>query len=332
MRKNSHVFVDIDGILWQSSVSFSFHPVSGLTDCIMVDKRRDFGVVLQGNGEVFGWGSNHHGQLSGGVYDSFDVPTQVYKLKDIESVSCGVNFLLALDTGGVVWGCGGNMHKALGSNDDWKIFTPQIVSEDLPSMKMIFAGFEDACGVDTKNRFWAWGKVKGKKTSPHRVKLPFVPRKFVDGPINRRGGKDFFERYALDTEYKLWKRCSTWKEGKYKLEPVPVENVADVSIHIFGTTDAWVTITAIGADGEVAQKKGAEWSIVDLPEPVYKVVDTNYFSSDCTVWTNVPESELVNAEVLEVFVSPLPDGPVWKKVQLPFKVPLDAIANRNVKS
>ena len=69
---------------------------------------------------VFGWGRNDKGQLGLGYTDgsgdgssSVPVPTRL-PVTDVQTVSCGSEFTVAVDTNGKLWSCGWNEHGNLG--------------------------------------------------------------------------------------------------------------------------------------------------------------------------------------------------------------------------
>ena len=74
------VIVDSEGIVWKYNRG-SFESFNELRDCsfLTFSPNRSFGVAVR-NGEVFGWGDNKEGQLSGGAHSRYEIPTQIYKL------------------------------------------------------------------------------------------------------------------------------------------------------------------------------------------------------------------------------------------------------------
>ncbi len=69
----------------------------------------------------YSWGTNDHGQLGIGTFDSQAYPTEIKKLrgKDIQKIAAGASFTLFLDDVGELYGCGNNEDSNLGLGDDF---------------------------------------------------------------------------------------------------------------------------------------------------------------------------------------------------------------------
>lgn len=69
----------------------------------------------------YAWGTNDHGQLGIGTFDSQSFPVEIKKLrgKDITQIAAGASFTLFLSSEGEVYGCGNNEDSNLGLGEDY---------------------------------------------------------------------------------------------------------------------------------------------------------------------------------------------------------------------
>ena len=293
--------VDNAGTLWQSvKPCIYFQKVDEVTDCVMISTRsRLFGVVVKASGELYGWEEN---KCAGPLRN----------IKNISSVHCAGDLILALDKEGVVW----EIRKYMCSIS--KVFF-------LPAMKMIYAGYTDACGVDERGRFWVWGVASfSKNRIPRKVKLPFEPRILADviKDMCNYVAPPVYDRYALDTENRLWRRSSEWKERKFELVHLPIEvkGMTASFERVFGSKPEYKNKFVVwGECGSVVElRENGEWTSIELPEPIFHVIDTAFFSSENTIWTTAEVITSEGTQVIDTFTTPSSFGNEWKKVQLPF--------------
>lgn len=78
-------------------------------------------IVKRSKVSYYAWGTNDHGQLGIGSYDSQPYPTQIKSLrgKDIIKITAGSSFTLFLNSQGQLFGCGNNEDSNLGLGDDF---------------------------------------------------------------------------------------------------------------------------------------------------------------------------------------------------------------------
>ena len=69
----------------------------------------------------YSWGTNDHGQLGIGTFDSQAYPTEIKKLRgmDMKQISAGASFTLFLNSQGELYGCGNNEDSNLGLGEDY---------------------------------------------------------------------------------------------------------------------------------------------------------------------------------------------------------------------
>lgn len=108
---------------------FSKTPVQikGLTDVVSIDANFKNVIALKSDGTVWTWGSNEFGQLgNNSTVSKSAVPVHVSALNDIVSVSSGVNYFIAVDKNGDVWGWGNNTFFQIGNGSSIDSSVPTI--------------------------------------------------------------------------------------------------------------------------------------------------------------------------------------------------------------
>jgi alpha-tubulin suppressor-like RCC1 family protein len=90
-------------------------PVSGIVGAVSVSAGSYFAIARTSDGAIYVWGSNSYGQIGDGSDTSSTVPVAVQGLPpNIVDVKAGVNYSLALDSTGQVWGWGTNAFSQYG--------------------------------------------------------------------------------------------------------------------------------------------------------------------------------------------------------------------------
>jgi len=128
-----------------------------------------YGIALDSDGVVWGWGDNHVGQLGSHSRDNKPVPIQIESLPPIASVFAAGDRVAALTNSGEVWAWGslqgldsGEMISGVDSADVvWgESFYPFMIRPykvPLPEIMAISAGFSHTLALDVEGRVWAWG-------------------------------------------------------------------------------------------------------------------------------------------------------------------------------
>ena len=131
--------------------------IKGLKNITAISAGLRFAIALDRKGQVWGWGSNDDGQLGTKITDGdLIAPKKLSGLKDIVSISAGSDFILAADSSGNVFACGGNTYGVLGKDgegDDGKI-------QRVPSVagaKQVVAGYYNAFAVLADGSVMGWG-------------------------------------------------------------------------------------------------------------------------------------------------------------------------------
>ncbi len=133
--------------------------VSGLTNVTAVAVGYFHSLALRGDGTVWAWGINDHGQLgtgAGGADSS--VPVQVTGLTNVTAISVGVQHNLALKSDGTVyaWGLNNNGQLGNGASGSADSFVPVPVS-GLTNVKAIAAGKFHSLALKMDGAVLAWG-------------------------------------------------------------------------------------------------------------------------------------------------------------------------------
>ncbi|MCM3133646.1 hypothetical protein M3629_12685, partial [Paenibacillus polysaccharolyticus] len=119
-----------------------------------------FHVNLKSDSSVWTWGENSKGQLGDGTNTSKSKAIQISNLKNIKSVYQGMDFVIAIEKNGTVWGWGG---EPINSRKPIKI-TGFANSKDIKiHNRMIYAFKQD----DT---VWGWGDIE---KDSRNSKIPF---------------------------------------------------------------------------------------------------------------------------------------------------------------
>ncbi len=138
--------------------------VSGLSNITAISARRLHSLALDKDGNVWAWGENGSGQLGDGTTNppgsEPSTPVQAQGLTNVQAVSAGGFFSLALDKDGNIWAWGANDAGQLGNGTTSPSDVPvQVIGDGspLPQFTMIAAGFNQALAVDVDGNLWAWG-------------------------------------------------------------------------------------------------------------------------------------------------------------------------------
>ena len=236
-----------------------------LSRCVAMSGSNGGFVVLKENGDVYGYGDNSEGQLSGGASTCANIIRRVYCINNIAQISMGCNFLLCLNTEGVVWGCGGNAHQQLG-NGYARLYTPRPI-EGLPCMRYVFAGGKyTSHAIDLEGKYWRWGEFTGGRIEK------------VGGIFNDKQILQITEEWGanvvlLDANNKLW-RYSYQIDSEPEEMPVPTEFEIIQLVANRHNDPQWTEILDI--DKNVYHKyRKQDWFKVDVGEPIQEIHGNN---------------------------------------------------------
>lgn len=121
-------------------------------------------LALLGNGTVWAWGRNDHGQLGDGTRTDRHVPVQVIGLTDVKRISAGFSTALALRSDGTVWIWGFTANGAAGdgldtnsAGADWNRLIPTQI-RSLDRVTAIAAGANHNMALREDGTVWSWGQ------------------------------------------------------------------------------------------------------------------------------------------------------------------------------
>lgn len=144
-----------------------------LSDIISVVAGENFTLALNSQGDVWGFGSNKNGALGFQSSDTYvRTPIKNPHLNNIQMLSAGSNFSVALDNSGIIWVFG-----TLRENK--KVIPAQASSCDVPIVS-ISCGYYHFLAVDIENQLWGWGITYWDELGL-QIELIIEPQKIVFG-------------------------------------------------------------------------------------------------------------------------------------------------------
>ena len=149
-------------------------PFSGVT---AISAGGNHNLVLKGDGTVWAWGKNYHGQLGNGTTTQSSCPVQVMAspsvpLNGVITIAAESSYLIgnsdfscALKNDGTVWAWGSNSDGQLGNGtSDYSSFSSSpiqvLASPGVPltGVTFIVAGGGHAMALKSDGAVWAWGQ------------------------------------------------------------------------------------------------------------------------------------------------------------------------------
>jgi alpha-tubulin suppressor-like RCC1 family protein len=115
-------------------------------------------IVIDKNGQVWGWGDNYGGQLGDNTIISKRTPVTILGVKKTFcQIAVGGLHTIGLDKNGQVWGWGYNNQGELGDNSIVSKLTPVSILGAKKTFCHIAAGSQYAVGIDKNGQVWGWG-------------------------------------------------------------------------------------------------------------------------------------------------------------------------------
>jgi alpha-tubulin suppressor-like RCC1 family protein len=126
-------------------------------------------VALKGDGTVWAWGYNDHGQLGDGTTTDRWTPVQVKGpggagfLEDVAAIAAGFDHVMALKEDGTVWAWGCNDDGQLGDGTTtWRSTPVQVKGPGgvgfLGDVTAVAAGYGHTAAPKADGTVWAWGR------------------------------------------------------------------------------------------------------------------------------------------------------------------------------
>lgn len=265
-----------------------------ITNAQHIAEGGSFTVVLCADGTAQAWGANHVGQLGdNSTGDDSPVPVEVYGIDNLNKISTGATFSLALKNDGTVWAWGENTNGGCGNGTKVTRFAPvQVYGPDsisfLDEVIDIAAGNQVGIALKADGTVWSWGATihgcagdGGSMGISHLYPVQVVGLDgvgFLEDVIQIEASN--YSVYALKSDGTVW----AWGENVEKqlgdgteinrLTPIQIPGLTDIENITAGTSCAY----AIKSDGTVwgwgandYGKLGTGASDLTYPTPVQMV-------------------------------------------------------------
>lgn len=120
-----------------------------------VERGKNFNLVLDTEGNVWGFGSNTNKPM-GGTAGKYKVPTKISDISDVKQITAGDGFSIFLKNDGTLWGMGANNLGQLcqGNNTDSKV---PVQITDKNNFTKVSAGDSFVAAI-AGNEVYTWGE------------------------------------------------------------------------------------------------------------------------------------------------------------------------------
>lgn len=143
---------------------------SALSAAPMVAAGEDHTLALKGDGRVWAWGGNEHGQLGDGGREDTTLPVMIPGLTDITAVAAGHGHSVALEKNGTVWFWGylpgAHIEKSVAMS-----FESPVRVEGLDHVIAIASGRLHSAALKDDGTVWTWYAVP---PCPFECKYPII--------------------------------------------------------------------------------------------------------------------------------------------------------------
>jgi len=132
-------------------------PVHIKDDVVAVSTGGGHTMAITRDGSLWGWGSNHFGQVGDGTQNNHSTPVRVKE--NVIAVSAGIGYTMAIDLDNVLWAWGVNHHGQLGYARTAGAFTNYAHTEHLRIMENVaqVSAAGHAMVIKTDGSLWAFG-------------------------------------------------------------------------------------------------------------------------------------------------------------------------------
>jgi alpha-tubulin suppressor-like RCC1 family protein len=231
-------------------------PVPGLTDVVGIAAGNAQALAVKQNGTVWGWGGNGSGEVGMDPQTVWYVtaPTQIPNVADIQAVSAGRAFSLALTRTGTVLAWGRNSDQELGDGTSADRWQPAPVN-GLADIVRISAGATHSLALTGSRTVWAWGNNRGGQLGLGAASLPrqptLIPALSDVADISAGTGINWYDGFSAavkrDGTVWAWGRNTYGQLGNnssaHTAAPVQMD-VARNAYHVSAGTSHTVVLTA----------------------------------------------------------------------------------------
>lgn len=216
--ENHTLAVDVNGKVWgwgkNSSCEVTQYAsgnvsspieIRGIDNVKSISAGEGFSAAIKKDGTLWTWGNNQHGQL--GLSTEGNVVTPTHVLSNVNQVTCGARFMLAL-VGETVYSWGNNDKGQLGDKTIIPHSSPTAISGNF---KKISAGREHVLAISTNGELYSWGSSSVGQLGHNDKISKNIPTKVA---AMTASVKDICAAYshslAVTTDGNLY----TWGEGR----------------------------------------------------------------------------------------------------------------------
>jgi alpha-tubulin suppressor-like RCC1 family protein len=262
---NHGVALDSDGFVWTwgdgteagRPAPYSFAGVvPGLTGIRSIAAGGLYTAALRFDGTVWIWGAGPMIRIDDGTQLT---PMQLLGLQNIQAIYGGNDCFLAVDSAGLLWGCGVNFLGSLGTGIGGLAPNP-VQALDLTGISKISGGC-NGMALRADHTLWIWGSgIQGTLgngqsgigvMAPYRIQVPTPPG--LNSPIGMSAG--YGTILALNSDGTVWgwgynqgnSLGSAPVSGTYVSTPVSIPGLSGITQVVSGNLNGF----AIGAGGAV---------------------------------------------------------------------------------
>jgi alpha-tubulin suppressor-like RCC1 family protein len=157
------------GILGPNITSDSAIPVTiqGLDNVVQIESGWDHTCALKATGDVYCWGRNDIGQVGVGFTNRMvSVPTKVFGLSKVTSISAERHHSCATTSAGKVWCWGDNAWGQEGIGSAGGFYNVPVEVSSISNARRVYSGSDFNCAISFENKAYCWGANNTRQANP----------------------------------------------------------------------------------------------------------------------------------------------------------------------